>query len=83
MRKAYTLLFLGIWVAIIPFLGFPYAFKDILTTISGLVLVYLSYTIFREYKLKEIKKARTFENFRENKFFAEEVTPSVEENREV
>ena len=70
MRKARILLFLGIWVTIIPYTGFPYSWKDILTTLSGLVLVYFSYTLYSEYKAKE-KRKKTFDSFRENSNFKE------------
>ncbi|MFA6520278.1 MAG: hypothetical protein WCT44_01570 [Candidatus Paceibacterota bacterium] len=67
MKKARTLLILGIWVAIIPYTGFPYSWKDILTTLSGLALAYFSYTIYKEHKIKELQD-RPFDNFKENNF---------------
>ena len=39
-----------------------------MTTLSGLVLVYFSYTLYSEYKAKE-KRKKTFDNFRENNNF--------------
>ncbi|OGI84757.1 hypothetical protein A3H56_01190 [Candidatus Nomurabacteria bacterium RIFCSPLOWO2_02_FULL_42_24] len=66
MRKARILLVLGIWVAILPYLGFPYSWKDILFTLSGLGLVYFSYILYKDYKMTEKK---TFDNFRENSDF--------------
>jgi len=71
MRKAYIFLVLGIWVAVLPYLGFPYSWKDILTTISGLVLMFFSYMLYREFKKGETKKEKTFENFSENEFQGE------------
>ena len=71
MIKARILLFLGIWVAVLPYLGFPSSWKDILFTISGLGLVYLSYMLYQEYKIEE-KEEKTFDNFSENKSFTEE-----------
>ena len=65
MRKARILLVLGIWMAILPFLGFPYSWKDVLTTLTGLGLIYLGYMIFLDYKTKENKK-ETFDSFKEN-----------------
>ena len=70
MRKARILLVLGIWVAILPYLGFPYSCKDILFTISGLSLVYFSYMLYKESKEKHTTE--TFDNFSENKFLGEE-----------
>lgn len=63
------ILILGIWVAILPYLGFPYSWKDILGTLSGLGLVYVSFMIYKESKKNEIKKEKPFENFSENKPF--------------
>ncbi len=68
MKKAYILLMFGVWVAIIPYLGFSYSFKNILETLSGLGLIFASYLLYREQKKKEIKKESIFDNFKENKF---------------
>jgi hypothetical protein len=68
MRKAYTLLILGVWVAILPYLGFPYSWKDILFTLSGLGLMYFSFVLYREYQSKE-NKEKNFDNFSENNDF--------------
>lgn len=73
MRKARILLIFGVWITVLPYLGFPYSWKDFLGTISGLGLVFLSYVFYRDYKSKEGKKKvkKTFENFRENNDFIE------------
>jgi len=65
MRKAYIILTFGIWVALLPWLGFPYSWKDILFTITGLALIYFSFVVYQENKIKETKK-KTFDNFSEN-----------------
>lgn len=65
MRKERILLLLGVWVAILPYLGFPSSWKDTLVTLSGLALIYLSYVLYNESKTKEIKE-KTFDNFSEN-----------------
>jgi hypothetical protein len=70
MYKARTLLALGTWIAILPFLGLPYAWKDNLTTLTGLVLMCLSYLLYKDYR-KENNKGKTFDNFRENNNFEE------------
>jgi len=77
MQKARIFLFLGIWITILPYLGFPYSWKDILTTLSGLGLVYVSFMLYKESKKGEIKKGKAFDNFRENDF-KEESKPKVE-----
>jgi len=68
MRRARILLMFGIWVAILPYLGFPYSWKNILFSLSGLGLVYLSYVLYKEYKAKKTI-AKTFDNFSENHDF--------------
>ena len=70
MKRARILLILGIWVAILPYLGLPYSWKEVLFTLSGLGLVYLSYMLYRERK-KEETSEEAFDNFRENSGFDE------------
>lgn len=53
MRKERVLLILGIWITILPQLGFPYSWKNVLFTLSGLILVYYSYIIYKETKITE------------------------------
>lgn len=64
MRNARIFLSLGIWAAILPFLGLPYSWKDILFTLTGLLIVYLSYSIYR--KEKPSTSSKNFDNFRDN-----------------
>ena len=80
MQKARILLFLGIWIVVLPYLGFPYSWKDVFTILSGLGLIYLSYKLYKESKVKEGKEERTFDNFRENKF--EDMSENRDENQE-
>ncbi len=68
MRNARTLLILGIWVAILPYLGFPLLIKNILFSVSGLVLVYLSYILYADHRSKE-KVTKVFETFSESNHF--------------
>lgn len=68
MKKARILLFLGTWVVILPYLGFPYSWKNILFTVTGLGIIYISYALYRDYKIKE-NKEKSFDNFRENNKF--------------
>lgn len=65
MRKVRILLILGIWVTILPYLGFPYSLKNILFTITGMGLIYLSYVLYQQFKIKETQE-KTFDNFSEN-----------------
>lgn len=71
MRKAYILLVLGIWIAILSYLGFPYSWKNVLFTLSGIAIIYASFVIYKESKTKP-NKEEIFDNFSENKSFNEE-----------
>ena len=72
MKRAYILLALGVWIAVLPYLGFPYSWKDVLFTLSGLVLCYFSYILYRESKIVAVIEEEVFDNFSENKFEAGE-----------
>jgi len=74
MRRAYIVLIFGAWVAVLPYLGFPYSWKNILSTISGLFFVYLGYVLLHESKVRENKEHKTFDNFKENRSFNGEET---------
>lgn len=70
MSRARTLLLLGIWVAVMPYLGFPSSWKNGLMILTGLILMYISYVMYSENR--ESKEAvQTFENFSENNNFYE------------
>lgn len=71
MRKARTFLILGICITILPYLGFPYFWKDIFFTILGIILIYFSYLLYRDYKKRELRK-NLFDNFRENSDFEQD-----------
>lgn len=70
MSKAKIFLTIGVWVAVLPYLGFPYGFRNILFSLTGLFIVYLSYSMYLENKKKEGKKM--FDNFSENHDFVPE-----------
>ena len=71
MKKARILLILGIWISVLPYLGFPRSWKNILMTLSGFGLIYISFILYKESKIGEIREEKTFDNFSENKFFNE------------
>jgi Ca2+/Na+ antiporter len=59
-------------VAILPYLGFPYSWKDNIGTVLGLLITIFSYFIFRESKKKETPETKkNFDNFLENYDFEE------------
>jgi len=68
MSKPKKFLTLGVWIIILPFLGFPMGIRNLLFVLSGLVLVYLSYGLYLESE-KGSKDKETFDNFSENKDF--------------
>jgi hypothetical protein len=70
MKKARILLALGIWVAFLPYLGFPYKFKQILFLATGLGIIYVGYIINKEAKAGQ-KNKEVFDNFSENIDFNE------------
>lgn len=67
MRDVRTLLILGIWVALLPYLGFPIFWKNILLSASGVALIFISYVYYRDSKKSE---SVSFENFSENSDFS-------------
>mgnify|MGYP000889931139 CR=1 FL=1 len=72
MKRARKVLFLGIWVALLPYLGFPLLIKNILSSLSGLLVVYFSYVLYTEAKQKE--KRPTIDTFAENHNFIDKET---------
>jgi hypothetical protein len=65
MHRSRKLLFLGIWIAVLPYLGFPSGWKSILFSLTGLGIMYFSYVLYSEQKESEVN-IKTFENFSEN-----------------
>ena len=79
MLKARILLIFSIWIAILPYLGFPSVWKNILFTLTGLGLALFSYMLHREFRVvKKKKPVETFDNFSENKDFVPETSASEE-----
>ena len=76
MGKARKLLILGILVTILPYLGFPASWKNILSTLFGLMLIYFSYIMYKDSKIKEGKK-NIFDNFSENRDFHKNQTTDL------
>ncbi len=63
MQRVKVLFCLGLWVAVVPYLGFPYFWRNLLLSLSGLFLTTIAYLMYRESK----KQERTiFDNFKEN-----------------
>lgn len=68
MQKAYILLFLGIWVAALSYLGFPASWKQVLFVISGFAIIYISFLLYKEVKEKDGEVEKIFDSFIENDF---------------
>ncbi len=66
MRKERTLFIMGIWVAILPYLGFYESWRKILFFITGLGLVYLSYLFYTEAKNRLGKDENRVKSFVDN-----------------
>jgi len=79
MSRLKIILILGIFVSILPYLGFPLTSKNILISLSGLAIIYLSYILYEENK-EESKEEVTFDNFSENHDFVES---NVVNNQEI
>ena len=60
-----------------PYLGFPYSWKNVLFSITGLGLIYFGYVLYRESKAVEIVE-KIFDNFSENSDFEKEEIVSKE-----
>ena len=66
MRKAYILLILGIWIAVLPYLGFPDSWKEVLFSLSGLGLICFSFILYKEANKRKGIIRKNFDNFSEN-----------------
>ena len=62
----------GIWISVLPYLGFPYGLKNILFTLSGFGIIYIGYMLYKENKKGLKKEGTLFENFSENTDFTGE-----------
>ncbi|MCE9517644.1 hypothetical protein K8Q96_01420 [Candidatus Nomurabacteria bacterium] len=66
MRKERTLFILGLWVAVLPFLGFPNMWRKIFFVITGLALVFLAYLFYSQTKKRILKDDRESKAFVDN-----------------
>ena len=69
MQRARILLVFSIWIAVLPYLGFPTSWKNFLFTLTGLVLAYLSYVLYKEYRINKIGTTINIDSFSENRDF--------------
>ncbi len=66
MRKERTLLIIGLWVALLPYFGFPDTWRKILFIISGIAIVYLSYLFYKEASIRLSKEENRVKSFTDN-----------------
>lgn len=66
MKKARILLIIAIWTIVLPYLGFPSFWKNLLFILTGLAVAYVAYIIYKENKPKESVSKKVFDNFSEN-----------------
>jgi len=60
MIKQRTIFILGLWTAILPFLGFPNNWKKVLFFLTGGLVAYLAFLLYREKKgVVAIKENKT------------------------
>lgn len=45
MSQRQVLMVFGVWLAVLPFLGFPSDWKPVLACLSGLLVVFLAYRL--------------------------------------
>lgn len=71
MRKEKTLFIIGLWIAVLPFLGFPDSWRKVFFLITGLAVMYLAYLFYLEVKsrlAKDVNNSKTFiDNIRNDK----------------
>lgn len=66
MRKEKTLFIIGLWVIILPFLGFPNNWRKILFVLTGLAVMYLAYLFYLETKARIARITNQSKNFVDN-----------------
>lgn len=66
MIKERKLFLIGIWVAILPFLGFFESWRKILFVITGIGIIYLAYLFYNEAKLRNSKDENVIKSFIDN-----------------
>ncbi len=66
MRKERTLFIVGIWVAILPYLGFYESWRKTLFMITGVAIIYLAYLFYMEAKNRINKNENRIKSFVDN-----------------
>lgn len=66
MRKEKTLFIVGLWVAVLSYLGFPVLWRKILFLITGIAIMYLAYLFYIEVKARLAKDSNQSKTFVDN-----------------
>lgn len=66
MRKERALLIIGVWVAILSYLGFPQDWRRILYIVTGLLIVYLANLFYFEAKERITKNGNHSKSYVDN-----------------
>ncbi len=66
MRKEKSLFIIGLWILILPFLGFPGSWKIVLFEITGIIIIYLAYLFYLEVKAHLDKNSNQTKSFIDN-----------------
>lgn len=77
MRKEKALFILGLFIAVLSYLGFPLIWKNILFSISGVLIIYLSYLFYIESRARILRRTNQSKTFVDN---VDSVNKDEEEN---
>jgi len=66
MRKEKTLFIVGLWIIVLPFLGFASNWKTILFILTGVATLYLAYLFYLENKNRLLKNTTPGQTFIDN-----------------
>ena len=66
MRKEKTIFIIGLWIIVLPFLGFPSSWKTVMLVLTGVALIYLGYLFYMEAKERLAKIENQAESFIDN-----------------
>jgi len=66
MRKERTLFIIGMWVAILPYLGFYENWRKIFFLITGAGIIYLAYLFYTEARVRIDKDENRIKSFVDN-----------------
>ncbi len=66
MRKERTLFIIGIWVAVLPYLGVFDSWRKIMLIVTGIGIIYLAYLFNTEVRARLVKNENLEKTFVEN-----------------